>query len=360
MSNPQTHQGTGREESSMTGTTVTSPGASIRRREALEDPIERFARVMEIRYAEDAVNAMFAEGKIHGTTHLAQGQEALAVGLASVTRPDDAVTATYRGHAMALALGMPPEVMMAEIMGRTGGSTGGVGGSMHLVDMEVGLLPTFAIVGAGLPVAAGAALAFQVREEDRVAVAVFGDGTTNIGAFHESLNLAAIWKLPVLFVIDNNVYGEYSRWNITTPIEDLHRRADSYAMESAVVDGMDIDAVRSTLGQAVERIRGGSGPMLVEAKTYRFSGHSRSDTAPYRVPGELEKWQERDPVKVTRELLLSSGAATAEQLDEVAQRARTAVDEAIAAAEAMPTPTLEAMFRNVVTTPLPASAGSES
>src|SRR5690606_38808318 len=196
-------------------------GLSRRRRAALADPVERFARVMEIRFAEDAVNELFAAGAIHGSTHLAQGQEALAVGLASVTRPDDVMTATYRGHALALALGMSPEVMIAEIMGRTGGSTGGVGGSMHLVDLDVGLLPTFAIVGAGIPVAAGAALAFQVRQEDRIAVAVFGDGTTNIGAFHETLNLAAIWKLPVLFVIDNNVYGEYSRWNTTTPIEDL-------------------------------------------------------------------------------------------------------------------------------------------
>lgn len=326
---------------------------SRRRRAVLADPVERFARVVEIRAAEDSVNELFAAGAIHGSTHLAQGQEALAVGLASVTRPDDVMTATYRGHALALALGMSPEVMIAEIMGRTGGSTGGVGGSMHLVDLDVGLLPTFAIVGAGIPVAAGAALAFQVRQEDRIAVAVFGDGTTNIGAFHETLNLAAIWKLPVLFVIDNNVYGEYSRWNTTTPIEDLHRRADSYAMASAVVDGMDIDAVRSTMGAAVEHVRSGQGPMLVEAKTYRFAGHSRSDTAPYRLPGELERWRERDPVKVTRELLIGSGVATAERLDEVEQETRHAVAAAIERAEAMPSPTIEAMFRNVVTRPLP-------
>lgn len=332
-----------------------SDGLSLRRRAALADPVERFARVMEIRFAEDSVNELFAAGAIHGSTHLAQGQEALAVGLASVTRPDDALTATYRGHALALALGMSPEVMLAEIMGRSGGSTGGVGGSMHLVDLDVGLLPTFAIVGAGLPVATGAALAFQVRQEDRIAVTVFGDAATNIGAFHESLNLAAIWKLPVLFVIDNNVYGEYSRWDLTTPIEDLHRRADSYAMASAVVDGMDIDAVRSTMGDAVEHIRSGNGPMLVEAKTYRFAGHSRSDAAEYRPSGELERWRERDPIKVTRELLIASGTATAARLDEVEEEARTAVAAAIERAEAMPMPRTEAMFRNVVTTPLPVS-----
>lgn len=343
----------------MTGTAptrATTEGLSLRRRAALADPVERFARVVEIRVVEDSVNELFAAGMIHGTTHLAQGQEALAVGLASVLRSDDVVTATYRGHAIALALGMSPEVMMAEVMGHIGGSTGGVGGSMHLSAIEVGLLPTFAIVGAGLPVAAGAGLAFQVREEDRISVAVFGDGTTNIGAFHESLNLAAIWKLPVLFVIDNNLYGEYSRWNLTTPVEHLHQRADSYAMASAVVDGMDIDAVRSTIGEAVDHVRRGEGPMLVEAKTYRFSGHSRSDTAPYRIAGELEQWRDRDPVKVTRELLIASGTATAELLDEVEQEVRTAVAAAVKRAEAMPSPTADAMFRNVVTTPLPAVA----
>lgn len=340
----------------MTASTSGGDGLSRRRRLALADPVERFARVVEIRTVEDSVNELFAAGAIHGTTHLAQGQEALAVGLASVTRPDDALTATYRGHALALAYGLSPVKMMAEVMGRVGGSTGGVGGSMHLVDLDVGLLPTFAIVGAGIPVAVGAGLAFQVRQEDRIAVTVFGDGTTNIGAFHESLNLAAIWKLPVLFVIDNNLYGEYSRWDLTTPIEDLHRRADSYAMESAVVDGMDIDAVRATMGDAVAHIRSGNGPMLVEAKTYRFSGHSRSDAAGYRIEGEMEQWRERDPVKVTRELLIASGTATAQQLDEVEKATRDEVAVAIEKAEAMPTPTTEAMFRNVVTRPLPVPA----
>lgn len=324
-----------------------SESPELKRRSALADPVERYRRVIEIRVLEDTINDLFAAGSIHGTTHLAQGQEALAVGLASVTEPTDAVTATYRGHAIALALGMTPTSLMAEVMGRTGGSVGGVGGSMHLSEEQVGLLPTFAIVGAGLPVAAGAALAFQVREEPRIAVAVFGDGTTNIGAFHESLNLAAIWKLPVLFVIDNNVYGEYSRWDVTTPIKDLHERAASYAMRSAVVDGMDIDKVRATMGDAVAHIRGGNGPMLVEAKTYRFSGHSRADTAPYRVPGEMEKWRERDPIKVTRELLVAAGVATNDQLDAIDAEVREQIAAAVKAAEAQPSPTTAAMFRHV-------------
>jgi len=169
--------------------------------------------MVEIRELESRVNDLFAKGEISGTTHLCLGQEALAVGLASVLEPTDVVTATYRGHGIALALGMTPRKVLAELMGRAEGCTGGVGGSMHLCDVEVGLLPTFAIIGAGLPVAAGAALAFQNRGERRVAVGVFGDGAANIGGFHEALNLAAVWRLPVVFLLDNNVYAEYSRIN---------------------------------------------------------------------------------------------------------------------------------------------------
>lgn len=317
------------------------------RRAALADPVSRYERMVEIRAVEDTVNELFSTGAIHGTTHLCQGQEALAVGLASVTRPDDVVTATYRGHGVALALGMTSLALLAEIMGRVGGCTGGVGGSMHMSDPGIGLLPTFAIVGAGLPVATGAALAFQVRDTDRVAVAVFGDGTTNIGAFHESLNLAAIWKLPVVFVIDNNVYGEYSRWDVTTPIENLHERASSYAMRSSMVDGMDVDAVRATLGDAVSRARSGGGPTLVEAKTYRFAGHSRADTAPYRPDGEFEWWLARDPVQLTRAALLARGDADEATMTALEERVRAGVQAAVNEAQAMPTPKLRAMFDNV-------------
>jgi len=328
---------------------VTGRSIERRRRESLADPVARFERMVEIRAVEDTVNDLFASGAIHGTTHLCQGQEALAVGLASVTRPEDVVTATYRGHGIALALGMTPIALLAEIMGRAAGCTGGVGGSMHLSDPEIGLLPTFAIVGAGLPVAVGAALAFQVRGEDRVSIAVCGDGATNIGAFHESLNLAAIWRLPVVFVVDNNVYGEYSRWDVTTPVEDLHRRADAYAMPSAVVDGMDVDAVREVLLAAVIRARGGGGPTLVEAKTYRFAGHSRSDAATYRPDGELERWLERDPLPLARSALLRAEVADGTTLDGIEARVRAAVPAAVEEAAALPTPDVTAMFDNIWT-----------
>lgn len=318
------------------------------RRAALADPLGRYERMVEIRAFEDRVNELFASGAIHGTTHLCQGQEALDVALARGTRPDDAVTATYRGHGVALALGMTPDAVLAEIMGKAAGCTGGVGGSMHLCDLDVGLLPTFAIVGAGLPVAVGAAWAFQRRGTDRIAVAVFGDGTTNIGAFHESLNLAAIWSLPVVFVVDNNVYGEYSRWDVTTPVEDLHVRAASYAMASAVVDGMDPDATEQVLREAVDRARAGGGPTLVEAKTYRFAGHSRADKAPYRPEGELERWQGRDPVVLARAAVLAAGTGE-EEVAAVERRVHEALDATVSRVSALPAPDTGAMFRNVWT-----------
>lgn len=333
----------------MSETVLSMSAGSVDRRAVLrESARHRFERMVEIRGFELRLNELFASGAIHGTTHLAMGQEALAVALATELDPTDLVTGTYRGHALALALGMSPRSVLAEIMGKAEGSTGGLGGSMHVSDMAVGLLPTFAIVGAGLPVSVGAGLAFQYRNEPRVSVALFGDGATNIGAFHESLNLAAIWNLPVVFLCDNNVYGEYSRINLTTPIEDLHLRAASYAMPAVVVDGMDVAAVREALAGAVERARSGGGPTLVEAKTYRFAGHSRADTAPYRPEGELEHWQQRDPILLAREDLVASGAS----LDEV-QRLEDAVgaglDAVIETVRELPEPAIGDLFANIWT-----------
>lgn len=318
-----------------------------RRTDLQTNRVEQYARMAEIRDFEERVNALFADGLIHGTTHLCMGQEALAVGLAAVLRPTDVVAATYRGHGVALALGMNPRSVLAEIMGKAEGCTGGLGGSMHLCDMSVGLLPTSAIIGGGIPVAAGAGLAFQNRGEDSVAVAVFGDGATNIGAFHEALNLAAVWKLPVVFVLDNNVYGEYSRINLTTPFEDLHVRAASYGMPGVSVDGMSIDAVVTSLQEAVDRARSGGGPTLIEAKTYRFAGHSRADTAPYRPEGELEYWQTRDPLLVSGAELVESGAATREQLDAATHEVATGLAELVEQLLDAPGPSPADMFKNV-------------
>jgi TPP-dependent pyruvate/acetoin dehydrogenase alpha subunit len=305
--------------------------------------------MLEIRYFEDEIVGLFAEGLVHGTTHTCHGQEALATAIATVLRPDDVVSCTYRGHGIALALGVTPDSAMGEIMGRTTGCIGGVGGSMHLSGPEVGLMPTFAIVGAGIPISVGAALAFQVRGEDRVSVAVFGDGATNIGAFHEGLNLASIWNLPVIFICDNNLYGEYSRIEKTTPITDIATRASSYNMPSVIVDGMDIDAVVQVVGEAVDRARGGGGPTLIEAKTYRFAGHSRSDQAPYRPEGELEGWLSRDPLAVNRALLIERGVISQTQAEEIEAEEHQKISDVIDRSRSAPFPEPHAMFENVWT-----------
>lgn len=324
--------------------------SALNRREVVQqDEIAQFERMVEIREFEEQINGLFASGEIRGTTHLCLGQEALSVGLAAELRPTDIVMATYRGHGIALSLGLTPESVLGEIMGKTIGCCGGVGGSMHLCDMSVGLLPTSAIVGGGIPIAAGAALAFQTKGTDSVSVSVFGDGATNIGAFHEGLNLAAIWNLPVIFICDNNIYGEYSRIQTTTPIEDLHLRAESYNMPHFSLDGMDIHAVRKGVKEAVDRARNGGGPTLIEAKTYRFAGHSRADQALYRPAGELELWQTRDPIKVTQEDLISRGVFTADQAEKIKTEMKSTIEGVVATCKDSSEPTLASMFENIWT-----------
>ena len=320
-----------------------------RRQEIRIDKIAQYERMLEIREFEDQIIPIFSAGLARGSTHLCQGQEALAVGLASVLRDTDVVAATYRGHGIALALGLTPESVLGEIMGKANGCCGGVGGTMHLCDMSVGFLPTSAIVGAGIPIATGAALAFQTQGIDSVGVAVFGDGATNIGAFHEGLNLASIWKLPVIFICDNNVYGEYSRIHTTTPIEDLHMRAESYNMPHFALDGMDVSAVQAGISEAVERARTGGGPTLIEAKTYRFSGHSRTDQALYRPAGELEKWLDRDPIKVTEDALVEQGILNHESIQAMKSSMKVEIANVIATCTEAPEPPLAAMFENIWT-----------
>jgi acetoin:2,6-dichlorophenolindophenol oxidoreductase subunit alpha len=304
-------------------------------------------RMLEIRALEERVQSLFTEGLVRGSTHLCIGQEAVATGLAAATPVSDRVTCTYRGHGMALALGTTPTAVFGEILGRSVGCAIGVGGSMHLVDVEAGLMPTSAIVGAGLPIACGLALASRLGGTTEVALTVFGDGSTNIGAFHESLNLAAIWKLPVVFVCENNLYGEYTRINLSTPIEDLAERAAAYAMPSEIVDGQDHDAVVAAVARAVDLARGGGGPTLLEMKTYRYSGHSRSDPATYRPEGELDAWQQRDPIEILRARLIEEGELEAGEADGIAARIQEEVEAAATAAIAADPPALEEMFRHV-------------
>ncbi len=325
-------------------------GRQLERRRALAEPVGVYRRMVEIRFVEQQIQVLYEQGHVRGSTHLCIGQEAVSVGVARAARVSDGVTCTYRGHGMALALGVSVEEVLGEVAGRTTGCAGGLGGSMHLSGEAVGLLPTFAIVGAGLPVAAGVALAAQVKGTGAAAVAVFGDGSANIGAFHETLNLAAIWKLPVVFVCENNLYGEYSRINLTTPLEDLAERAAAYRIPGTVVDGQDVDAVSSAVSAALGRARAGEGPSLLEMKTYRYSGHSRSDPATYRPAGELEQWQERDPIDLYAGQLATSGVAGRQELDVVRQEVQQAVANACELVLASPEPPVEEMFRHVLAT----------
>ncbi|TMC77022.1 MAG: thiamine pyrophosphate-dependent dehydrogenase E1 component subunit alpha [Chloroflexi bacterium] len=303
--------------------------------------------MLEIRLVEDESMSLFHEGLISGTMHTCQGQEAVAVGVAAALRPTDTVTCTYRGHGHALALGLSPLAVLAELLGRRAGVLGGIGGSMHLVAPDVGLLPTFAIVGAGIPISAGAAYASQVLGDDAVAAAIFGDGASNIGAFHEGLNLAAIWRLPVIFICENNLYGEYSRIDKTTPVNDIASRAAAYAMPGVIVDGQDLDAVIAAVQAAAQRARTGAGPTLLEMKTYRFAGHSRGDPATYRPAAELEQWKARDPIALYERSLTASKVADEARLAAIRKAVSESVAAAVAAARASLPPEVGAIMENV-------------
>lgn len=313
-------------------------------REAATDTawlLDSHERMLDIRLFEDKVQELFLQGLVQGTTHLCQGQEATIVGSLAALADDDLVTVTYRGHGHALARGMSLEAGFAELMGREAGCCNGVGGSMHFTDFSRGLIGAFAIVGAGLPVAVGAAMSAKRRGTGQVSMTFFGDGSTNIGTFHESLNMAAVWKAPTVFVIENNLYGEYTPMRATTPIDDLAERAGGYGIPGVVVDGQDLEAMREAAATAVARARAGEGPTLIEAKTYRFSGHSRTDPAKYRAPGELEEWKERDPLKLLGDRLAGLGALSSEQQDQRRAERQTAVDEAADRAAESPVITLE-------------------
>jgi pyruvate dehydrogenase E1 component alpha subunit len=314
--------------------------------------LELLRAMVEIRAFEDAVLRLFLSGEVPGTTHLCQGQEAIVVGACEALRSDDVLTCTYRGHGAVLAKGAALEACFAEILGRRGGLCGGKGGSMHLTDAGVGALGSFAVIGAGIPVAAGAALAAVMQETDRVAITFFGDGTTNIGAFHEAMNLAAIWKLPLILVCENNLYGEYSPLATTTPIERLADRAAAYAMPGVRIDGNDVFAVRDAVAEAAARGRAGEGPTFIEAMTYRHSGHSRSDPATYRPEGELEEWLQRDPIELLRARLAEDGVGE-ESIESAREAGLAAVAAAREAALASPLPEPSVLFADVYAGPAP-------
>ena len=284
--------------------------------------------MVELRDFEQRAYELFLENLVRGTSHLALGQEAISAGYAVAMRADDYTFCTYRGHGHTLARGASMAAAMAELLGRGNGMLHGKGGSMHLTDVKHGAMGSYAIVGAHLPIAAGAAWSAQVRKSGQVAVCFFGDGTTNIGAFHEALNLAVVWKLPVVFVCENNQYMEYTPIRSVTAVEHpAADRAAAYGLASILIDGNDADVVYEMARQTIGKARAGDGPSLVEALTYRHGGHSRGDPAKYRPEAEVREWLERDPVKRYRERLLRLGVAEAE-VNEIETRAQQKIDAA--------------------------------
>ncbi len=289
-----------------------------------------YRTMVECRQLEVRAQELFFEGLVRGTTHLGTGQEAVAAGFAAAMRSDDYTFCTYRGHNHTLARGVPMAPILAELFGRANGLLGGKGGSMHLTSVKHGAMGSYAIVGAHLPIALGAAWSAQYRKSGQVAVCFFGDGATNIGAFHEALNMAAVWKAPVVFVCENNQYMEYTPIGAVTAVpRPAADRASAYGLEPIVVDGNDVEAVFAVAQTAMDRARAGEGPSLIEALTYRHGGHSRADPAKYRPADEVKAWLERDPIPHHRARLLARGIPQAD-LDAI----DASVREAVAAAEA--------------------------
>lgn len=300
--------------------------------------LEMYRRMLTIRRFEERCNYLFMQGRIPSTLHLYNGQEAVAVGVCTHLSNGDYALSTHRPHGHAIAKGVSLRSIMAELHAKDTGCCRGKGGSMHVGDIAVGMLPAIAIVGGNIPIAAGLALAAKRLGTDRVAVAFFGDGAANEGAFHEGLNMAAIWDLPVIYVCENNLYGASTHFSKAFRVANVADRADAYGMPGVVVDGMDVTAVYQVAGEALARARRGDGPTLIECKTYRLVGHSRSDPRTYRTKEEEAEWQARDPLTLAADRLNAAGLAGDAALAAIEQEVTAAIDDAVAFAEASPYP----------------------
>jgi pyruvate dehydrogenase E1 component alpha subunit len=307
--------------------------------------------MVRIRLFEEAAGALMEQGKMPGFLHLYVGQEAVAVGVCEALRVDDFITSTHRGHGHLVAKGGDLSRMMAELMGKATGYCGGKGGSMHINDLSLGMLGANGVVGAGVPIAVGAGFRNKYLGSDQVSVAFFGDASTNIGAFHEAANMASALHLPVVFVCEHNMYGEYTPTRNAMVISDIVERASGYGMPGVIVDGMDVMAVHEASAEAVARARRGEGPALIEAKTYRYYNHHGIQNLglKYRPDDEVLAWKQRDPIFTFEERLTAAGVATREELDVVWDAVRAAIDEAIAFADESPFPSEEQLLAGVFT-----------
>lgn len=304
-----------------------------------EHELDLYRRMQLIRRFEERVYLLYLQGELPGTLHQSQGQEAVAVGICDVLRRTDWITSTHRPHGHALAKGVDVNAAMAELYGKVTGCCGGKGGSMHLGDPSVGMLPAIAIVGGGNTVVTGLGLAFKLMRTDRVAVCFFGDGATNEGAFHEGLNFAAVQHLPIVFACENNLYGASTPFHQISLVPDVASRAAAYGVRGEIVDGMDVLAVREATVRAVSDARSGGGPVLLEFKTYRFAGHSRGDVRGYRSREEEAEWKARDPIVRLRERLVSTFGP--EALDDTDAEVEATLDDAVEFARSSPLPRAE-------------------
>jgi pyruvate dehydrogenase E1 component alpha subunit len=312
-----------------------------------EKLIEMYRQMLRIRHFEEKVYELYGQNLVPGTIHLYVGQEAVAVGVCANLRKEDYITSTHRGHGHCIAKGADLRRIMAEILGKKTGYCKGKGGSMHIADFSIGMLGATAVVGAGIPIAVGAGLSIRLRGTDQVVVCFFGEGASNQGTFHEGINMAAIWSLPVIFVCENNLYAMGTRQSMVMKLENIADRAAAYGIPGVTVDGNDVLAVYKAAHEAVNRARRGEGPTLIECKTYRHKGHSRFDPATYRPKEEVEEWLKRDPVPRLRTKLLEMGLLTEQEAEKIEQEAVSAVEEAVKFAMESPYPEPEEALENV-------------
>ena len=312
-----------------------------------EKLIDMLKTMIRIRRFEERVVEKFAAGEIPGFVHSYIGEEAVATGACANLRPDDYITSTHRGHGHVIAKGGKTDRMMAELYGKKTGYCKGKGGSMHIADVDIGILGANGIVGAGIPIAGGAALSAKMRGTDQVAVCFFGDGATNTTRFHEGINLASIWKLPVVYVIENNQYAESTSISYAANIANLTDRAAAYGIPGKPVDGNDVLAVYEAVGEAVARARKGEGPTIIECKTYRWRGHFEGDMQTYKPKEEVEEWMKKEPIPRFRKKLIETGVLTEKEAGEINQGMLEEMDEAVKFAKESPFPAPEETLEGV-------------
>lgn len=307
-----------------------------------------YKNMLVIRRFEEASGRLYMQGKIRGFLHLYIGQEAVAIGSITTLNDDDYVISSYRDHGHALAKGMDPKVAMAELCGKATGSSMGRGGSMHLFDASKNFMGGHAIVGGQMPIAVGLALAIRYREKDQAVICFFGDGAVNQGEFHESLNLASLWRLPVIFLLENNLYGMGSHVDLThAGGRDIYLGAESYKIPATQVDGMDVLAVRNATAEALKHVRSSGGPFFLEAQTYRFRGHSMADPSSYRDTSEVDEWKVKDPIERFKLLCLEEKLITTKEIDKIGKNVDDTIEEAVRFAEESPDPKIDSLYDNL-------------